>query len=182
LSPRQIFSAILLILIIAVIFYPTTATGTVRLNAKYQQAIIKTEIPGEAGPLIIRGVTNLYVSFSEVRIHLASEGKETGWLPISFGTSGIDLADLANRSGTIVMTPTVPVGEYDTIMLTFSNATAVVNGTTLQVESVPRLIVANYSFAVKSGSDTDLKLEFIADYRALNASRRVFFEVKPAFD
>jgi hypothetical protein len=180
LSPRQVFSAFLLIVIIAVILYPTTATGTVRVNADYQQAVIEME--NQQGLLITNGVTNLYVSFAEIRIHSANEGNETGWLPITYQTTSLDLAGFADRSGTIFVSPTVPVGEYDNIMLTFSNTTAIANGTTITVESVPKTIVSKYPFTVKAGSAVDLNLKFTADYRALNATRRVFFQVNPMID
>ena len=151
-SPRQVFSVFLLIVVIMVILYPTTATGTVRIDAKYEQAVIEVENP--KGLLIIKGVTNFYVSFSEIRIHSASEGNETGWLPISFGTGSVDLTDLENKLGTIFTTPTVPVGEYNSIMLNVANTTTIVNGTTLQVETVPRFLVINYPFTVKADSET----------------------------
>lgn len=177
---RQILSAVLLVIVVMVILYPTTATGTVNLNAQYEQAIIETENP--RGLLIVKGVTNLYVSFSEVRIHNANEENQTGWLPISFGTASVDLVGLANKSATIVMTPTVPVGEYNGVILTLSNVTAVFNGTTAQVESIPPYLVVSHPFTVKSGSETNLRLKFTVDYRALNATRRVFFEVNPILD
>ncbi len=177
---RQVLSAVLLIIVVMVILYPTTATGTVNLTAQYEQAIIETENP--RGLLIIKGVTNLYTSFSEVRIHNANEENQTGWLPISFGTESVDMVGLANRSGTIVITPTVPVGEYNGLMLALSNVTAVFNGTTAQVASIPPYFVVNYPFTVKAGSETNLRLKFTVDYRALNATRRVFFEVKPTLD
>jgi len=183
LGPRQVFSAILLILVIAIILYPTAATGIVRLNARYEQALIQTDIPGEGPRLIeIKGVTSLRTSFSEIRIHAANQGNDTGWLPISFGTDSMDLITLSNKPGTVVMTPTVPVGEYNSIMIRFSNTTAVVNGTTFQVDIRPKYAIVPYTFAVKSGSEVSLGLKFLADYRAINVSKRVFLEVSPILD
>ena len=182
LSPRQIFSAVLLIIIIVVILYPATAIGTVRLNAQYRQAIIYQEIPGEEGPLEITGVTNLEVSFSDVEIHLANAENDTGWLPISYQTDSIDLIGNTGKSNTILLTPTIPVGEYDIIGLTFSDTFATFNGTTVKVETIPQFVVISYPFVVKSGSETELKLEFVAGYRGLNNSKKVFFEVNPIHD
>ncbi|WP_455279290.1 DUF4382 domain-containing protein [[Eubacterium] cellulosolvens] len=181
-SPRQIFSAILLIIVIVIILYPATAIGTVRLNAQYKQAIIYSEIPGEEGPLEITGVTNLEVSFSDVEIHLANAENYTGWLPISYQTEKLDLVGNTGNSKTILLTPTIPVGEYDMIGLTFSDTFATFNGTTVKVETEPQFVVLDYPFTVKSGSETELNLEFIADYRGLNNSKKVFFEVNPMPD
>ncbi|MEM2943098.1 MAG: DUF4382 domain-containing protein [Candidatus Bathyarchaeia archaeon] len=177
---RQILAAVLLLIVVMVILYPTTATGTVNLSAQYEQAVVEAEPP--VGRLVFKGITNIYVSFSEVRIHSANEENETGWLPISFGTPSIDLVDLKNEFGTILVTPTVPVGEYNGVMLVFSNVTAVFNGTTAQVESVPAYTVVGHRFNVRSGLETNLRLKFTVDYRALNSSRRVFFEVNPIID
>jgi hypothetical protein len=177
---RQILATGLLLIVVMVLLYPTTATGTVNLSARYEQAVVEAEPP--VGRLVFKGITNLHVSFSEVRIHSANEENQTGWLPISFGTPSIDLVDLTNKSGTILVTPTVPVGEYNGVMLAFSNVTAVFNGTTAQVESVPAYMVVSHRFTVRSGSETHLSLKFTVDYRALNSSRRVFFEVKPILD
>ena len=183
LSPRQVLSAFLLILVIAIILYPTTATGAIRLHAEYEQSLIQTDIPGEGPRLVeIKVVTNLYVSFSEIRIHAANQENDSGWLPIIFKTDSIDLVNPSNKPKTIVVTPTVPVGQYNSIMIRFSNTTAVVNGTTLQVDTRPRFTVISYPFTVKSGSEVNLRLKFLADYRAINVSKRVFFEVKPILD
>jgi hypothetical protein len=178
LSPRQIFSAVFLIILIVVILYPATAIGTVRVNAQYKQAIIYTE----EGPLDITGVTNLEVSFSDVEIHLANAKNDTGWLPISYKTNSLDLIGNTGKPNTILLTPTIPVGEYDMIVLTFSDTFATFNGTTVKVETEPQFVVLYSPFTVKSGSETELKLEFIADYRALNLSKKVFFEVNPIPD
>lgn len=182
-GPRQVFSAILLILVITTILYPTAATGTVRLNARYEQKLIQTDIPGEGPRLIdIKGVTSLRISFSEIRIHATNEGNSTGWLPISFGTDSMDLIALSNKPGTVFVTPTVPVGEYNSIMIRYSNATAVVNGTTFQVDVRPKYAIMPYTFAIKSSSEVNLGLKFLADYRAINVSKRVFLEVSPILD
>jgi hypothetical protein len=178
LSPRQILSALLLIIVLAVILYPATAIGTVRLTSQYKQPIIYTE----EGPLDIIGVTNLEVSFSGVEIHLANAKNDTGWLPISYKTNSLDLIVNTEKPNTILLTPTIPVGEYDMIVLTFSDTFATFNGTTIRVETDPQLVVLYYPFSVKSGSETELKLEFIADYRALGSRAMVFFEVNPIPD
>ena len=181
-SPRQIFSAALLIIVIIVILYPATAIGTIRLNARYTQAIIYPEMLEEEGPLEFRGITNLEVSFSDVEIHLANAENYTGWLPISYRTDSVDLIANGGESKTILLTPTIPVGVYDRIGLTFSDTFATFNGTTVRVETDPEFVVLNYPFTVKSGSETELKLEFVVDYRALNISKKVFFEVNPVSD
>ena len=181
-SPRQIVSAAILIIVILIILYPATAIGTVRLNAQYKQATIYVDIPGEEGPLKITGVTNLEVSFSDVHIHLANAETDAGWLPISYQTDNIDLIANTAESNTIFLTPTIPVGEYDQIWLTFSDTFATFNGTTVRVKTDPQFVVLDYPFTVKSGSETELNLEFIADYRGLNISKQVFFEVKPIPD
>ncbi len=183
LRARQVLSASLLLIVVMVILYPTTATGTVILSANYAQAPIQTDIPGEGPKLVVvKGVTHLYVSFSEIRIHIASEGNDTGWLPLTFQTNSIDLINLENKSEVIMTSPTVPAGEYDNLMLSFANATAVVNGSTIRVESIPHSVVRESPFTVKAGSETNLRLRFTADYRALNASKRVFFEVNPTVE
>jgi hypothetical protein len=183
LRARQVLSASLLLIVVMVILYPTTATGTVMLTANYVQAPIQTEIPGEGPKLVVvKGVTHLFVSFSEIRIHVASEGNGTGWLPLTFQTNSIDLIDLENKSEVIMSSPTVPAGEYDNLMLSFANATAVVNGSTVRVESIPRSVVRESPFTVIAGSETNLRLRFTADYRALNASKQVFFDVNPTVE
>jgi hypothetical protein len=173
LSPRQILSAVFLIIVIVVILYPATAIGTLRVNSQYKQAIIYTD----EGPLDITGVTNLEVSFSDVKIHLANAKNDTGWLPISYKTNSLDLIGNTEKTNSILLTPTIPVGEYDMITLTFSDTFATFNGTTIRVETEPQFVVLYSPFTVKSGSETELRLEFIADYRALNARAKVFFEV-----
>jgi hypothetical protein len=162
-----------LIIVILVILYPATAIGTLRVNSQYKQAIIYTD----AGPIDIKGVTNLEVSFSDVAIHLTNAKNETGWLPISYKTSSLDLIGNTEKTKSILLTPTIPVGEYDMITLTFSDTFVTFNGTTIRVETEPQFVVLSSPFTVKSGSETELKLEFIADYRALNARAKVFFEV-----
>jgi len=180
LGSRQVFSVFLLLAILIVLLYPTTATGTVVLTASYAQA---PPIETPLGPIIIKGVTNLYVSFSEIRIHLANERNDSGWVPIVYNTASVDIIRFSKNHGLIFSTPTVPVGEYDKVILRFGNSSAVVNGTKLNVESVPRFIIVDYRFSVKSGSETTLKLKFTADYRAINISKpKVFFEISPIPD
>jgi len=101
---------------------------------------------------------------------------------LTFQTNSIDLINLENKSEVIMTSPTVPAGEYNNLMLSFANATAVVNGSTIRVESIPRSVVRESPFTVKAGSETNLRLRFTADYRALNASKRVFFEVNPTVE
>ncbi len=75
------------------------------------------------------GWSHVNVTFSEVKIHAASAGNESGWHTLKLRNQTIDLASLVNVSG-LLASGNVSVGKYTQIRLVVMSVTGVMtNGT-----------------------------------------------------
>lgn len=76
------------------------------------------------------------VTFSEVRIHQASAGNESGWQTLSIKNETIDIASLTDISE-LLATANVSTGKYTQIRIVVANATGVMADGTSVVFKVP---------------------------------------------
>ena len=76
------------------------------------------------------------VTFSEVQIHQASGGNDSGWQTISMENSTIDLAALTNISQ-LLGSSSVPAGNYTQIRIVVISVTGMMNNGTNVTFNVP---------------------------------------------
>lgn len=76
------------------------------------------------------------VTFSEVKVHEASQGDDSGWQTISMENSTVDLAGLTNTSQ-LLGSSSVPAGRYTQIRLVVISATGLMTDGTNVTFHVP---------------------------------------------
>ncbi len=153
---------IVAVVIMAVLAYAVlgTATGTVTVYV-------------EDSPDDWRYVN---VTFSEVQIHRASAGNDSGWytLPITNGT--IDLVTLTNASA-LLASAGVPEGMYTQIRIVVSTATGVmVNGTQVTFAVPSGELKTTHPFNVTEGHTERITLDIDLEHSIAHNSQGWVFK------
>jgi len=144
LNLRRFFSVILLIFVLAVIFYPSFAMGVVTLKITDSGAL-----PGEP----------LYAKCSNIALHRTEEGEKTGWIELINVTATYDLSSLGNVTETVFRSR-ITVGRYDKIRLTLVEATAVVNGSKVKLSIMQAAVTLPVSLTIGYGEERILLVDF----------------------
>ena len=77
-------------------------------------------------PTVPPGVTSVYISYSEMDVHVAGAGNQSGWYQVA-PAGEIDLMSILNTSITLGSAP-VTTGEFNAIGFNITSATVTVNG------------------------------------------------------
>ena len=77
-------------------------------------------------PTVPPGVTSVYISYSEMDVHVAGAGNQSGWYQVA-PAGEIDLMSILNTSVTLGSAP-VTTGEFNAIGFNITSATVTVNG------------------------------------------------------
>jgi hypothetical protein len=77
-------------------------------------------------PLVPAGVTGVYVTYSNLAVHVSGAGNQSGWRHLSDGGS-LDLMKIVNISLTVAAV-NVPTGRYDMLRFNISSATVTFGG------------------------------------------------------
>ncbi len=141
---RRFVSAFLLIFVLAVIFYPSFAMGIVTLKIT------------DSGALA--GVP-LYAKCSNIALHRTGEGEKTGWIELINMTATYNLTDLRNITETLLRSR-ITAGRYDKIRFTLVEATAVVNGSKVNLSIKEALTILNLEVSIGYGEERILLLDF----------------------
>ena len=141
---RRLASAILLVFVLAVIFYPSFALGTVTLRITDSGAH-----PGEP----------LYAKCSNIALHRTGEGEKTGWIELINMTGTYDLSSLGNMTETVFRSR-ITAGRYDKIRFTVVEATTVVNGSKVKLSIKQALVTLNLELNIGYGDERILLLDF----------------------
>jgi hypothetical protein len=99
----------------------TQATSQVEDNDKGNLSVLLTD-----PPTVPAGVTAVYVTYSNVAVHVGSAGNQTGWTDAN-ATGTIDLLKMVNVSTTIA-TVKVSTGVYNALRFNVSSAQVTYNG------------------------------------------------------
>lgn len=138
---KRIVAVVVLVVIAFLIVFPPLSSGGVRITSSSS-----TSVPAE----------HLYVTVGEISAHRADTREPSGWFSITNKSSIIDLA--LNASETIAL-GSLPLGEYDIVRVTVTNATVMVNGTSRTVQLESRVFTIPVSFLVRFGVQTPIMLK-----------------------
>jgi len=139
---KRIIAIIMLVVIGFLIVFPPLASGGVKISSS-SNAILAAE--------------HVYVTIGEISAHRADTLEPSGWFSISNTSTNIDLA-LVDSSVTVAL-GSLPLGEYDTIRVTLTNATAIINDTSRKVQLESTVFTIPASFLVRFGAETSVALK-----------------------
>lgn len=158
---RRLASAILLVFVLAVIFYPSYAMGIVTLKITDSGAL-----PGEP----------IYAKCASIALHRMGEGERTGWIELINMTGTYDLTNLRNISETLLRSR-ITAGRYDKIRFTMAEATAVVNGTKVKLSITQSFVTLDLEIDIRYGEERIILLDFRSNSTKARTDR--IFENSP---
>ena len=100
---------------------PQGQTGTTTPTASGVLSVLVTD-----PPLVPAGVSGVYVTYSDLAVHVSGAGNQSGWRHVSDGGT-LDLMKLVNVSLTIAAV-NVPSGRYDMLRFNISSASVAFGG------------------------------------------------------
>lgn len=104
--------------------------------------------------------THVNITFSEVRIHKASAGNESGWKTLSIKSQTVDLASLTNMSQ-LLAAGNVSPGKYTQIRLVIVSVHGTMeNGTVVNFKVPSGELRTTHPFNVTAGHNETLTLDF----------------------
>lgn len=128
----------------AYLMWPEPETGTVSIYVK--------DLPDEW--------THVNVTFSEVRIHQADAGNDSGWHTLDLEQQTVDLAVLTNMSE-LLASGNVSVGKYTQIRIVVVAVTGTMEDGTIVNFTVPSgELKTTHPFNVTAGHTETLTLDF----------------------
>jgi len=145
---KLIAMGVLIVLVVSGIFiYMTFGSGTLVLKMK--------DPPAGWGP-----AEAVYITFSNIEIHRAGEGNESGWLNAGVSATNLSLLGIVNISKVIGQT-LLQAGLYNVIRFSITQAIVTVSG-------------VNYTCAVESGM---LNVPITRGGVRINAGQTSFIEI-----
>jgi hypothetical protein len=116
------------------------------------------------------------VTFSEVKIHKADAGNESGWQTLSIKNGTIDLLSLTNVSE-LLASSNVSVGKYTQIRIVVISATGVMLNGTSVIFTVPSgELKTTHPFNVTSGQTKALTLDIDLEHSIVHNSQGWIFK------
>ena len=104
--------------------------------------------------------THVNVTFSEVKIHEADAGNESGWRTLALQTQTVDLASLTNMSE-LLASGNVSAGKYTQIRIVVVSVTGTMENGTIVNFTVPSgELKTTHPFNVTAGHTETLTLDF----------------------
>ena len=143
---KRIIAIAVLLIVAFLIMYPPLANGSVKVAVSPTSRVT---------------VEHLYVTIGEISAHRADTREPEGWFMMSNQSSQVDLA--AANSTQIAALGEVPLGQYDTIRLRVTNATAVVNDTSKRVQLPSNVFTVPVSFLVRLGVQTVVMMKVVPE-------------------
>ena len=144
---RRIASAVLLVIVLAVVFYPSFAMGIVTLKITDSGALL-----GEP----------LYAKYSSIALHRIGEGDKTGWIELINVTGTYDLSSLRDTTETVFRSR-ITIGRYDKIRYTLVEATAVLNASKVKLSIKQAAVTLELNLVIAFGEERILLVDFKTD-------------------
>lgn len=142
---RRIASVALLIVVLAVILFPSFAMGIVTLRITDSEAAIDQP---------------LNMKYANIALHRTGEGDRYGWVELLTNATGIyDLSTLRGTSETVLRSR-LPVGKYDKIRLTIVEATISVNKTKINLTITQAALALNLELSTDFGEERIVLIDF----------------------
>lgn len=139
---KRIIAAIVLLVVAFLIVFPPLVNGGVRVT-------LSPSAPVNAD--------RVYVTIGEISAHRIDISGPSAWQTISNKSTLVDLT-VANMSEMIAL-GSLPLGQYETIRVKVTNATAVVNGTSQRVQLESSVFTIPAPFLIQFGTDTLIVLK-----------------------
>jgi len=143
---KQIVAVAVLLLIAFLLVFPPLATGSVRVSLS---------------PSSTLSVEHLYVTVTEISAHRADATAGSGWSEVTNRSSQVDLT-MVDSAETVAL-GSLSLGQYDTIRLRVTSATAIVNGTSREIQLMSTVFTIPASFFIGFGAQTTVMLRVAAD-------------------
>ncbi len=102
----------------------------------------------------------LDVTFSEVSVHRAEAGNESGWVPMKLVTTTIDFMKLGNLTRVLAL-DRVPAGKYTQLRINVTAVTGTtVSGSTMSIVVPDGILKTARPFEVPGGGTATVTLDF----------------------
>jgi hypothetical protein len=162
---KQIVAVIVLLIVASLIVVPPLLNGGVKVNLSST-----TSVHAE----------HLYVTIGEISAHRTDISGSSAWQSISNKSTVVDLT-LSNMSETIAL-GSLPLGQYETVRVTVTNATVILNGTSQKVQLESRVFTIPVSFLTRLGTNTVIMLNVSPEIQETTGgvSLRLSFTAVPA--
>jgi hypothetical protein len=144
-AKRVVAVAVLLVIAFLIVF-PPLANGSVKIALSSSSSV---------------PVEHLYVTIRGIKAHRADTHEPAGWFSVANTSTQVDLA-LVNSSEAVAL-GFLSLGQYDTISLEVTDATAVVNGISKPVQLTSRVFPVPASFLVRFGAQTAILLKVVPE-------------------
>ena len=116
------------------------------------------------------------VTFSEVRIHKASAGNESGWQTLSIKNGVIDLTNLSDVSE-LLASSNVSIGKYTQIRIVVTSATGMMqDGTSVNLSIPSGELKTTHPFNVTSGQKKNLTIDIDLEHSIVHNSQGWIFK------
>jgi hypothetical protein len=139
---KQIVAVIVLVIVALLIVVPPLLNGGVKMTLSSTTSV---------------NVDHLYITIGEVSARRTDLSGTSAWQSISNKTTIVDLT-MANISETVAL-GNLPLGQYDTVRVRVTNATAIINGTSQNVQLESRVFSISVSFLTQFGTSTLITLK-----------------------
>jgi len=154
LNVRRLSGVVFLMIILAVILYPSFTTGIITVRV--------TDSGEKTGQSLI-------VRCKDLALHRTGESDSMGWIAVINQTNSFNLVPLGNLSEVLVRSR-VPVGRYDKIRFAISEATMTYNGSEIRLGLVTGKVTTPLDFVVSSGG-TVVVIDFKTDFKQAVSQR-----------
>lgn len=116
------------------------------------------------------------VTFSEVKIHQADAGNDSGWQTLSIKNGTVDLKSLSDVSA-LLASGNVSTGNYTQIRIVVASATGVmINGTSVVFKVPSGELKTTHPFNVTAGQITSLTLDIDLEHSIVHNSQGWIFK------
>lgn len=139
---KQIVAVIVLLAVVLLIIVPPLLNGGVKVTMS-STASVRAD--------------HLYVTIGEISAQRADLSGSSAWQSISNQSTVLDLT-LTNMSETVAL-GSLPLGQYETVRVIVTNATAIINGTSQRVQLESRVFTIPVSFLTQFGTSTVIMLK-----------------------
>lgn len=162
---KQILALIVLLLVAFLIVVPPLLNGGVKVNLSST-----TSVQAE----------HLYLTIGEISAHRTDISGSSAWQSISNKSTVVDLTS-ANVTETVAL-GSLPIGQYETVRVTVTNATVIINGTSKKVQLESRVFTIPVSFLTRLGTNTAIMLKVSPDLEPTTdgVNLRLSFTAAPA--
>jgi len=159
-TAKKIVAVFLTCIILFLLVYPSTGSGTLQLRVK--NTPVKIE----------QTVERIYLTYKLVTAHPSNMANDSGWRVVANETRRLELVALTNTTELFVQSR-LAAGKYDKIKIQITNASAIVNGTEVKLEAPPRDVTIVVEFTLRIDRETTVLLDFQSDYQEIVTLKRL---------